>query len=160
MFKIAKRMVKTNQNIFFELCLRDDDSALAVSDVYKKMARKSYDEKLSNTQFAWDRNNLSKADTVSGIPCLIEKAMVHESISKLRNGKAAGPSGVVSEMARTGGEAVVDMITDLVNPTIVGVIPAEWELNTIVNCDAGKGDFLERGKYRGMKLIAQDSEDS
>ena len=97
---------------------------------------------------------------VSGIPCLIEKAMVHESISKLRNGKAAGPSGVVSEMARTGGEAGVDMITDLVNPTIVGVIPAEWELNTIVNCDAGKGDFLERGKYRGMKLIAQDSEDS
>ena len=28
----------------------------------------------------------------------------------------------------TGGEARVDMITDLVIQTIVGVIPAEWEL--------------------------------
>ena len=89
MFEIAKRMVKTNQNIFFELGLRDDDSVMAVSDAYKKMAGKSYNEKFSNTQFAWDRNSLSKADTVSGIPCLIEKGMVRESLTKLRNGKAA-----------------------------------------------------------------------
>ena len=76
-------MVKTNQDIIGKQCIRDDNGVLAVSDEDKKMTWKSYHEKLSNTQFAWDRNSLSQADTVSGIPYLIEKEMVKESISKM-----------------------------------------------------------------------------
>ena len=53
--------------------------------------------------------------------------------------KAAGHSSLVSEMVKTKGEAWVDMITDLVNQILVkGVIPAERELSTIVNCLKGK----------------------
>ena len=60
------------------------------------------------------------------MPHLIENAMVKESISKIKNGKAGGPLGVVQEMVKTTGEAGVDMIIDLVNKTIVeGVIPVE-----------------------------------
>ena len=33
----------------------------------------------------------------------------------MKNGKAAGPSEVVSEMVKAAGEVKVDMITDLVN---------------------------------------------
>ena len=41
----------------------------------------------------------------------------------------------MSEMVKTAGEAVVEMITDLVNQIIVeGVIPAEWLCSTIVSC--------------------------
>ena len=44
-------------------------------------------------------------------------------------------------------EAVVDMITDLVNQIVKeGVVPAEWELSTVVNYYKGKGDSLERIK--------------
>ena len=46
------------------------------------------------------------------------------------------------EMVKVAGEARDDMINDLVNHDIVGVIPAEWELSTIVYCYKGKGDFL------------------
>ena len=50
----------------------------------------------------------------------------------------------------------VDVITDLVNRIVVeGVIPAEWELSTIVNCYKGKGDSSERGSYRVLKLTDQ-----
>ena len=49
---------------------------------------------------------------------------------------------VVLEMVNVAGEARVDMINDLVNHDMVGVIPAEWELSTIVYCYKGKGDFL------------------
>ena len=60
------------------------------------------------------------------MPRLIENAMVKESISKIKNGKVGGPLGVLQEMVKTTGEAGVDMITDLVNKTIVeGVIPVE-----------------------------------
>ena len=59
---------------------------------------------------------------------------------------------VVLEMVKVAEEARVDMINNLVNHNLVGVIPAEWELSTIVNCYQGKGDFLEGGNYGGMKL--------
>ena len=88
-----------------------------------------------NTEFAWDRNSLSQADTGSIIPDLIYKDIVRESISKMKNGKAVGLSVVVSEMVKAAGEVEVNMIIDLVNQIIVeGFIPAEWELSTVVNC--------------------------
>ena len=59
----------------------------------------------------------------------------------MKNGKAAGPSGVVSEMVKAAGKAGVDMITDLVNQIIVGYFPPEQELSNIVNCYTEKGDF-------------------
>ena len=58
------------------------------------MAWKSYHEKLLNTEFAWDRNSLSQADTVSDIPCLSDKDMVRESVSTTKKKKATGSSGV------------------------------------------------------------------
>ena len=35
------------------------------------------------------------------------------------------------------------------------VIPAEWELSTIVNCYKGKRDSFERGNQKDLKLIDQ-----
>ena len=49
-------------------------------------------------------------------------------------------------MVRTTGEEV-DIITNLVNQIIVK--------EAIVNWYKGKGDSLERGKYRGLKLTDQ-----
>ena len=46
-----------------------------------------------STQFAWDRNSLSQTDdTVSSVPCLIDKGMFRKSISTMNDGKAAGPT--------------------------------------------------------------------
>ena len=70
----------------------------------KKRTWKTYHEKLLNTEFAWDRNSLFQADTITIIPYSIGKDMVRESISKKKNRKAAGLSGVVSEMVKTAGE--------------------------------------------------------
>ena len=53
-------------------------------DEEKKRAWKIYHEKLLNTVFAWDRNSLSQADTITSIPCSIDKGMVRESISKIK----------------------------------------------------------------------------
>ena len=81
-----------------------------------------------NKEFAWKKNSFSQANTASGVPRLLEKDMVRESISKMKNGKIAVPSGVVSDMVKAGeaGEAGVDMIMDQVNKIIVKeVIPAE-----------------------------------
>ena len=69
---------------------------------------------------------MSQADTVSGVPCLIEKDMLKESVSNMKNGKIAGLSRVVSEMTKAARKAVVYMIIDPVNQIIIEeVVPAE-----------------------------------
>ena len=72
---------------------RNDDGLLKVSDDDKNIAWKSDHEKLFNKEFAWDTYSLSQAFTVSSVPHFIDKDMVSESLSKMKNGKAAGPSG-------------------------------------------------------------------
>ena len=81
--------------------------------------------------------------------------MVRESISKMKNGKAAGLSGMASEMVKAVEKGGVDKIADLVNQIMVGVISAEWELCTMVDCYKGKHYSLEIGFYRGLKLTNQ-----
>ena len=56
----------------------------------------------------------------------------------MKKGEAAGPRSLVPGMTKVIEEAGVDMITDLVNQIIVGVIPAEWELSTLENSYKGK----------------------
>ena len=143
--KITNGMVKTIQHITGGQCIRNDDGLLAVSDEDKKIAWKSYHEKLLNTEFAWNNNSLFQVYKVSSILWLIDKSIIRESISKIKNGKAAGLLGVVLEMV-----AGVDMILDLVNQIIVeGDIPAEKELFK------RKVNSLEIGNYRGLKLTDQ-----
>ena len=95
-----------------------------------------------NTKFPWDRNSL-----YSSAPGLIKKDIDKELISKMSNGNTAGLPSLVSEMVQAQGEAGADMISDLVNQIIVGVIPTEWKLSTFVNCYKEKGDVLKRGNY-------------
>ena len=64
----------------------------------------------------------------------VDKDLVRKSINK-RNGKAAEPSGVVSEMVKSLVKAEFDMITDLLNQIIVErVVLLELELSIVVNC--------------------------
>ena len=59
LFKTTKRMVKTNQNVICELYVKNDDGVLEVNNEDKKIAWKSYHEKLSITESAWNKNTLS-----------------------------------------------------------------------------------------------------
>ena len=74
----------------------------------------------------------------------------------MASGKAAGPSGIVAEMLKPVGEAgaveVHDLIEDIISE---GCIPTDWQESFIVNLYKGKGDALNRGNYRGLKLVEQ-----
>ena len=48
---------------------------------------------------------MSQTDTVSSVLHLTDKDMVRGLISKMKNGEAAGPTGVVSEIVKTAVEA-------------------------------------------------------
>ena len=86
------------------------------------------------------------AEAVAEPAIRIEKEMVREAVSKMKKAKAAGPSGVVAEMLKAAGETGIEMITNLTNQIVrEGVIPADWDLSTIVNCYKNKGEALDKG---------------
>ena len=67
----------------------------------------------------------------------------------MKNGTAAGPSGIFLEKIKAAGEAGDDIITELVNQIIMeGVFPAECKLNIIVKCYKEMDDSLKKGNYR------------
>ena len=82
--------------------------------------------------------------------------MITKAISKMDSGKAAGPSGIVAEMLKPVGESgaieVHHLIEDIISE---GRIPTDWQESYIVKLYKGKGDALNRGNYRGLKLIDQ-----
>ena len=82
--------------------------------------------------------------------------MVKRAISQMKAGKAPGPSGIVVEMIRAAGDMGASMIRDLAAAIIRdGKVPSDWEQSFIVCLYKGKGDALERGNYRGLKLTEQ-----
>ena len=80
--------------------------------------------------------------------------MVVKAITKMKTGKAAGPTGIVAEMLNVSGDTGARLVADLANHMVRnGVIPSDWEDSFIINIYKGKGDALERGNYRGLKLL-------
>ena len=155
-FKVAKQMTKQNQDIVGEKCIRNDDGSLALSDGSKRQAWKSHYERLLNEEFLWDKESLSQAAPVQGPARIVTKDMVRWAMSKMKKGKAAGLTGVVIEMLEASGGTSIDVVTDLINQIISeGQMPGDWQVSSIVNCFKGKGDALERGNYRGLKLLEQ-----
>ena len=155
-FKLAKRMKYENKDIIGVNCVKNDDGNLAHTDKEKLDAWKCHYNRLLNVEFPWDRNSLSEEQPVEGPAIWITEDMVSKSINIMKKGKAAGPSGVVIELIRAGGKEMIRCITILANHIVcVGAIPADWNLSFIINCYKGKGDALERGNYRGLKLLEQ-----
>ena len=76
-----------------------------------------------------------------------------EALSKIKSGKAGGPSGIIVEMLKAAGETGITFLRELITPVMIhGEIPEDWEMSFILNLYKGKGDALNRGNYRGLKL--------
>ena len=70
--------------------------------------------------------------------------------------KAAGPLVIIAEMLKAAGEVGIELLTELTEVLFCnGVIPTDWQESFILNLYKGKGDALERGNYRGLKLTDQ-----
>ena len=153
-FKIAKHWKGLNRDVVGETCVRDDNGNIAFGEEALKTAWRSYHSRLLNHENDWNVNSLSEAPSVSGPPITVTAIMVASAISCMKIGIAVGPSGIAIEMIKASGSVGAQMIADLANSIIkAGQIPKQWEESFIINVYKGKGDAMERGNYRGLKLL-------
>ena len=74
----------------------------------------------------------------------------------MKNAKAAGPSGIIAEMLKASGESGINLARVMTETVFsCGVVPTDWEESFILNLFKGKGEALDRGNYRGLKLTDQ-----
>ena len=111
-------------------------------------------EKLLNVETEWDGE--VDGPEMMGPLCLISEKEVAAAIKGLKIGKAAGPTGVVSEMMKAAGGFGSRWMTDLINNIVQeGCISDDWRKSNLVPVYKGKGDPLVCGSYRAIKLLEQ-----
>ena len=153
-FRVAKQLVRKNKIVVGGGCVKGVNGETVVEDEQVLEVWRSHYDKISNEEFEWDKDNLVRMEAVCG-PC--EKISVQEvqaAVAKMKNNKSAGPSGVVVDMLKAAGDAGSYWVTDVCNAVIKeGKIPDDWCKSWMVNVYKGKGDAMECGSYRGIKLL-------
>ena len=120
----------------------------------KLKAWKEHYEKLLNEEFPWDSNLLQMENPKEGPAPWLEKDAIYTALNKMKDGKAAGVSGIVAEMLKASGEAGLELFIELFNNIVKEEkVPSDWEMSVIINCFKRKGDAVERGNFRGLKLL-------
>ena len=155
-YRIARQMSRENQDIVGESCVRNDDGQLSLTDEDQMKAWFQHYKRLLNDTFPWPRDKLPDIPPVAGPPPSPTHDKIRKAVSKMKCGKAAGPSGIIPEMIKASGEEGVSLLRQLCEDVFsTGQIPEEWEESIILNLYKGKGDALDRGNYRGLKLTEQ-----
>ena len=86
--------------------------------------------------------------------CHISEEEIVAAIKGSEIGKAAGPTGVVSEMMKASGGFGTRWMAHLINNIVKkGCIPDDWRKGILVPVYKGKGDPLVCGSYRAIKLL-------
>jgi len=72
----------------------------------------------------------------------------------VKKGKAASPTGIMSEMSMADEDCSAECLTSLCNLIIAqGRIPDDWNSSILLPVFKGKGDPMECGSYSVMKLL-------
>ena len=151
-FRIAKQMMRERRDVTEASCVKDEGGNIVTDSRGVKEVWRKYMDRLLNVENNWDGDVGS--DKVEGECCPIMAAEVLRALKAMKEGKAAGPSGVVTEMLKAAGDVGVQWMTDLCNSVMTeGHIPDDWTKSTLVPLYKGKGDPLACGSYRAIKLL-------
>ena len=83
-----------------------------------------------------------------------EEEEVGRAITSMKANKAPGPSGLSRDVLRAAGEPVVKKMTKVFQDIMrTEECPEEGTGSTAVPIFKGKGDPLQCGKYRGLRLL-------
>ena len=151
--RIAKQMRRENQDICGDMPVRNRRGELCLDESARLQAWVEHYRGLLNVEFPWDEEALPDAPPVEDCALGITDKMVSAALNKMKYGKAAGPSGIITEMLKAAGAKGIEFLRELIIAVVKhGKIPEDWEMSFILNLFKGKGDALNTGNYRGLKL--------
>ena len=100
------------------------------------------------------RDELEDTPPVEGPIEELTRKEIKDAIKAMKKGKAAGCSGVSVDMIKILEESWVDTMVDIIETVWEEEeTPEDWKQSEIVPIYKQKGDPLECGNYRGIKLL-------
>ena len=151
-FKFVKFMRKEGRNIEGGGCMKDRDGRLVVSEKDRGKLWKEHMKKIMNVENEWDQ--MVESDMVERPVEGVTDEEVMEAINKMKLRKAAGPSEVNMDMIIASGKFSVGVIKKLCQRVLDGKgMPEERKTSVVVLIFKGKGDVMDCGAYRGIKLL-------
>ena len=152
---LAKQIDHSIWDVVGENCVHNDAGEVALSDDKMKAWVEHY-TRLLNIEFEWPSHELPEVPPTAGPHPKVLASLISKALGKMKSGKSAGPSGVVAKMLKATGDDGVELIRQLAEAVFSsGDIPEDWEKSFILNLHKGKGDALDCGNYRGLKLTDQ-----
>ena len=105
-----------------------------------------------NEKNAWDHK--VDAAMIEGLVEKLSRKKVREAIRKMKQGKAAVLSEITMEMIAAGGRIAEEVMLQLCQRVLDGKgILDEWKTSIVVPIFKEKGDVMNCGSYRGVKLL-------
>ena len=133
-YRIDKQMDRINQDVVGE----NDAGELSLSDEDMMKACVEHYARLLNVEFEWPCDLLPEVLPVAGHPPSVSAVLIRKALSKMKIGKAAGPSGIIAEMLEASGEERVELAMQLAEAVFgCGEIPKDWEESFILNLFKG-----------------------
>ena len=111
-YSVAKQMAKSRQDVVGVNCVKDADGKVLLENDQVKEEWRKYMGKLLNEENTWD--NAATCEKVEG-PCELIRRDISKALRMMKKGKAAGPTGIVSEMFMADEDCSVDWLTSLRN---------------------------------------------
>ena len=150
-YRITNSRKRQRQDLGQLSGIKDMDGNLLHRDEDIKRRWKEYFEQLLNTEN--EREELGEVQKVEGPVMEIQDAEVTRALSKMKNGKSPGPSDFQIEMIKVLGTEGKEWMLDLLKAIWEEEeMPRDWEESQMVHIFKQKGDILECGNHRGIKL--------
>ena len=151
-FKFVKFMRKEGRDTDGGGCMKDKDERLVVSEKDRGKLWKEHMEKIMNVENEWDQ--VVEVDMVEGPVEGVTDEKVMEAMNKMKLGKAAGPSEANMDMIIASGMFGVGVMKKLCQRVLDGEgMSEEWKTSVVVPIFKGKGNVMDCGAYRGIKLL-------
>ena len=151
-FRIAKQRTKEQKDVLYSNWVKKTDGSLAISE--KEVIDRWYGHfrTLLNEENPWDGDVTARK--VEGPVREIEFVEVKEALTKMKARKAGGPSEVTADLLKATGVSGVEVLTKVCNHFLrTEKMPKSWYSSEIVPIYKGKGDVMECGSSRGIKLL-------
>ena len=150
--KFVKFMRKEGRDIDGGGCMKDKDGRLVVREKDRGKLWKENMEMIMNVENGWDQ--MVEVDVVEGPVEGVTDEEVMEALYEMKLGKAAGPSKVNMDMIIPSGTFGDGVMKKLCQKVLDGEgMPEEWKTSVVVPIFKGKGDVMDCGAYRGVRLL-------
>lgn len=151
MYKLAKQMKKEQKDVVGGKYIKGDDDVIRFTEQGIREVWKDYFNGLLNEE---NSNEFEEAPPVLGPIKEIGIGEVEAALQGMQQGKAAGPSGVTSDLMKAAGDQALQKLVCILNARLLEESsPTEWRVSYTIPLYKGKGDPLKCNSYRGLRLL-------